>query len=106
MVDLRKKLRSGMIAVTLEGRYLVLTDCETVNYGSQDFCLIKPDGFTVGSNYDENLSTIRGICSIKALYKSTVNGLTYEMKYKDKDLIWTKYSKNLKELIISRRFAK
>lgn len=106
MVDLRKKLRSGMIAVTLEGRYLVLTDCETVNYGSQDFCLIKPDGFTVGSNYDENLSTIRGICSIKALYKSTVNGLTYEMKYKDKDLIWTKYPKNLKELIISRRFAK
>lgn len=106
MVDLRKKLRSGMIAVTLEGRYLVLTDCETVNYGSQDFCLIKPDGFTVGSNYDENLSTIRGICSIKALYKSTVNGLTYEMKYKDKDLIWTKYPKNLKELIISRRFSK
>lgn len=106
MVDLRKKLRSGMIAVTLEGRYLVLTDCETVNYGSQDFCLIKPDGFTVGSNYDENLSTIRGICSIKALYKSTVNGLTYEMKYKDKDLIWTKDPKNLKELIISRRFSK
>lgn len=58
------------------------------------------------SNYDENLSTIRGICSIKALYKSTVNGLTYEMKYKDKDLIWTKDPKNLKELIISRRFSK
>ncbi len=106
MVDLRKKLRSGMIAVTLEGRYLVLTDCETVNYGSQDFCLIEPDGFMTGSNYDENLSTIRGICSIKALYKSTVNGLTYEMKYKDKDLIWTKDPKNLKELIISRRFSK
>lgn len=106
MVDLRKKLRSGMIAVTPAGSYLVLTDCETANYGSQDFCIIGPDGFMIGSNYDENLSTIYGICSIKALYKSTVNGLTYEMKYKDKDLIWTKDPKNLKELIISRRFSK
>ena len=52
------------------------------------------------------INCIRGICSIKALYKSTVNGLTYEMKYKDKDLIWTKDPKNLKELIISRRFSK
>lgn len=34
MVDLRKKLRSGMIAVTPAGSYLVLTDCETANYGS------------------------------------------------------------------------
>lgn len=48
-----------MIAVTPAGSYLVLTD-----YGSQDFCIIGPDGC---SNYDENLSTIRGICSIKAL---------------------------------------
>ena len=64
------------------------------------------DGFMIGSNYDENLSTIRGICSIKALYKSTVNGLTYEMKYKDKDLIWTRDPTNLKELIISRRFSR
>jgi hypothetical protein len=44
MVDLRKKLRSGMIAVTPAGSYLVLTDCETANYGSQDFCIIGPDG--------------------------------------------------------------
>jgi hypothetical protein len=106
MVDLRKKLRSGMIAVTPAGSYLVLTDCETANYGSQDFCVIGPDGFMIGSNYDENLSTILGICSIKALYRSTVNGLTYEMKYKDKDLIWTRDPKNLKELIISRRFSR
>lgn len=41
-----------------------------------------------------------------SLWHSTVNGLTYEMKYKDKDLIWTKDPKNLKELIISRRFSK
>jgi len=88
MVDLRKKLRSGMIAVTPAGSY------------------IGPDGFMIGSNYDENLSTILGICSIKALYRSTVNGLTYEMKYKDKDLIWTRDPKNLKELIISRRFSR
>lgn len=106
MVDLRKKLRSGMIAVTLEGRYLVLTDCETVNYGSQDFCLIEPDGFMTGSDYDENLSSIRDIYSINALYKSTVNRLTYKMEYKDKDLIWTRDPKNLKQLIISRRFSR
>ena len=105
MVDLRKKLRSGMIAVTLEGRYLVLTDCETVNYGSQDFCLIKLDGFTVGSKYDENLSSAKSCYSINALYKPTVNTFTYKMEYEDKDLIWTRDPKNLKELIISRRFT-
>lgn len=106
MVDLRKKLRSEMIAVTPTGSYLVLTDCETVNYGSQDFCLIEPDGFMTGSDYDENLSSIRDIYSINALYKLTVNRLTYKMEYKDKDLIWTRDPKNLKQLIISRRFSR
>lgn len=42
MVDLRKKLRSGMIAVTRGERFLVLTNCETKRYGRQDFCLINP----------------------------------------------------------------
>jgi len=106
MVDLRKKLRSGMIAVTPAGSYLVLTDCETANYGSQDFCIIGPDGFMIGSDYDENLSSIRDIYSINALYKLTVNRLTYKMEYKDKDLIWTRDPKNLKQLIISRRFSR
>lgn len=41
MVDLRKKLRSGMIAVTPAGSYLVLTDCETANYGSLVLCQEK-----------------------------------------------------------------
>ena len=106
MVDLRKKLRSGMIVVTPTGSYLVLTDCETVNYGSQDFCLIESDGFMISNDYDENLNSIRDIYSINALYKPTVNRLTYKMEYEDKDLIWTRNPTNLKELIISRRFSK
>lgn len=104
MVDLRKKLRSGMIAVTPAGSYLVLTDCETVNYGSQSICFINNTGFMIGSDYDENLSRDNEY-SINALYNPTVNGLTYKMKYKDKDLIWTRNPKNLKQLIISRRFS-
>lgn len=105
MVDLRKKLRSGMIAVTLEGTYLVLTDCETDLHGSQSICFINATGFMTGSNYDENLNHSKRY-SINALYKPTVDGLTYSMTYEDKDLIWTRYPKNLKQLIISRRFSK
>lgn len=60
MVDLRKKLRSGMIAVTPAGSYLVLTDCETANYGSQDFCIIGPDGFMRGfQNEDSKGKTLQ-----------------------------------------------
>ena len=51
MVDLRKKLRSGMIAVTRGERFLVLTNCETKRYGRQDFCLINPSGFMTGTDY-------------------------------------------------------
>ena len=104
MVDLRKKLRSGMIAVTPLGDYIVLTDCETVNYGSQDFCLIENNGFMVGSNYKEDLS-FRSY-SINALYKPTVDAATYRMNYSNRHLIWTRQPKNLKELIISRRFSR
>lgn len=105
MIDLRKKLRSGMIAVTPEGRYLVLTDCETVNYGSQSICFINATGFMTGSGYNKNLSDNNVKYSINALYKPTVDGLTYNMEYKDRDLIWTRDPKNLKQLIISRRFS-
>lgn len=105
MVDLRKRLQSGMIAVTIGEKYLVLTDCETKFYGSQSICFINDTGFMIGSDHDENLSSGNEY-SINALYKPTVDGLTYKMKYKDKDLIWTRYPKNLKELIISRRFSK
>lgn len=105
MVDLRKKLRSGMIAVTIGEKYLVLTDCETKFYGSQSICFINDTGFMIGSNHDENLSSGNEY-SINALYKPTVDRGTYSMEYIDKDLIWTRYPKNLKELIISRRFSK
>lgn len=105
MVDLRKKLRSGMIAVTLEGTYLVLTDCETDLHGSQSVCFISPTGFMIGEHYDKNLRCGRKY-SINALYNPTVNGLTYKMEYENKDLIWTRNPTNLKELIISRRFSK
>lgn len=104
MVDLRKKLRSGMIAVTRLGRFLVLTNCETERYGSQDFCLVYPDGFMTGTDYKEDLSD--GSYTINALYKPTVDSATYRMKTKNQDLIWTRQPKNLKELIISRRFSR
>lgn len=106
MVDLRKKLRSGMVAVTPEGRYLVLTDCETKFYGSQSVCFINATGFMIGSDYTGNLINTINSYSINALYKPTVNGFTYNMEYSDKDLIWARQPKNLKELIISRRFSK
>ncbi len=106
MVDLRKKLRSGMVGVILGERHLVLTDCETEHYGSQSICFINATGFMTGSSYDENLNHRNKEFSINALYRPTVDGLTYSMTYKDKDLIWTRYPKNLKELIISRRFLK
>lgn len=105
MVDLRKKLRSGMIAVMYAGTYIILTDCETKHYGSQNICFINATGFMTGDGYDENLNHSKRY-SINALYKPTVDGLTYSMTYEDKDLIWTRYPKNLKELIISRRFSK
>ena len=104
MVDLRKKLRSGMIAVTRKGRFLVLTNCETERYGSQDFCLVYPDGIMTGTDYKEDLSD--GSYTINALYKPTVDSATYRMKTKNQDLIWTRQPKNLKELIISRRFSR
>lgn len=104
MVDLRKNLRSGMIAVTRKGRFLVLTNCETKRYGRQDFCLINPDGFITGTDYKEDLSD--GSYTINALYKATVDSATYRMKIKNQDLIWTRDPTNLKELIISRRFSK
>lgn len=58
-----------------------------------------------GDGYDENLNHSKRY-SINALYKPTVDGLTYSMTYEDKDLIWTRDPTNLKELIISRRFSK
>ena len=103
MVDLRKKLRSGMIAVTRRERYLILTDCETKYYGRQKLCLINSAGFMVGTNYKEDLSS--GSYTINALYKPTVDSATYRMKIKNQDLIWARYPTNLKELIISRRFS-
>lgn len=107
MVDLRKKLRSGMTAVMPCGKHLVLTNCETKNYGSQDFCFINSSGFMTSNSYKENLNSEGNpIYSIIALYKPTVDSLTYKMGYKDKDLIWTREPKNLKELIISRRFSR
>ena len=106
MVDLRKKLRSGMVAVTPEGRYLVLTDCETKFYGSQSVCFIIATEFMIGSDYTGNLINTINSYSINALYKPTVNSFTYNMEYSDKDLIWARQPKNLKELIISRRFSK
>lgn len=105
MVDLRKKLRSGMIAVTIGEKYLVLTDCETKFYGSQSICFINDKGFLIGSNYDENLSSDNEY-SINALYGPIISSFTYNMGYSDEDLIWTRYPKNLKELIISRRFSR
>jgi len=104
MVDLRKKLRSGMIAVTRGERFLVLTNCETKRYGRQDFCLINPSGFMTGTDYKEDLSD--GSYTINALYKPTVDSATYRMECKNQDLIWTRDPKNLKELIISRRFSR
>ena len=107
MVDLRKKLRSGMIAVTLRGSHLVLTNCETKNYGSQDFCFIDSQGFMTSNGYKEDLNFEgSSTYSIIALYKPTVDSSTYRMNYRNKDLIWTRDPKNLKELIISRRFSK
>lgn len=104
MVDLRKKLRSGMIAVTRGERFLVLTNCETKRYGRQDFCLINPSGFMTGTDYKEDLSD--GPYTINALYKPTVDRATYRMECKNQDLIWTRDPTNLKELIISRRFSR
>jgi len=105
MVDLRKKLRSGMIAVMYAGTYIILTDCETKHYGSQNICFINATGFMTGSGYDENLNHSKRY-SINALYKPTVDSSTYRMNYRNKDLIWTRQPKNLKELIISRRFSR
>ena len=106
MVDLRKKLRSGMIAVMPCGKHLILTNCETKNYGSQDFCFIDSRGFMTSNGYKEDLSYDNPTYSIIALYKPTVDSSTYRMNYHDKDLIWTRQPKNLKELIISRRFSR
>lgn len=69
------------------------------------YVLLTLQGLYDGSGYDENLNHSKRY-SINALYKPTVDGLTYSMTYEDKDLIWTRYPKNLKELIISRRFSK
>ena len=105
MVDLRKKLRSGMIAVMYAGTYIILTDCETKYYGSQSICFINATGFVTGNGYDENLNCSKRY-SINALYKPTVDSCTHKMEYIDEGLIWTRDPTNLKELIISRRFSR
>lgn len=103
-MDLRNKLRSGMIAVTTGEKYLVLTDCNTVNYGRQTFCLVNATGFMTGNTYREDLSYRTEYYSINALYKATVDGGTYAMECSKDQLIWTREPKNLREAIISRRF--
>lgn len=57
-----------------------------------------------GTDYKEDLNN--GLYTINALYKATVDSATYRMECKKQDLIWTRQPKNLKELIISRRFSK
>lgn len=105
-MDLRNKLRSGMIAVTTGEKYMVLTDCDTVNYGRQIFCLVNSTGFMTGNTYREDLSYRTEYYSINALYGATVNGGTYNMNCPKDKLIWTREPKNLRELIVSRRFCK
>lgn len=106
MVDLRKKLRSGMIAVGQVKKWIVLTDCETKFYGFQNFCLISDGRFSIGSNYREDLKSDNHAYSIEALYKPTINCETYSMDFTEGELLWTREPKNLKQLIISRRFLK
>lgn len=93
-----------MIAVLPGSTYLVITDCQTVNYGQQSFCLINSNGFMIAGQYDRNLSHMSNRYSINKLYNSNVSGNTYRMEYNEEDLLWTRKPKNLNELIISRRF--
>lgn len=54
--NLKKFLKTGCVASTRDGNnYLVIKDCDTENYGKQEFCLIKHGGFLCGDDYDKNL---------------------------------------------------
>lgn len=103
-MDLRNKLRSGMIATSKSGKYLVLTDCDTARYGKQMFCLVNATGFMTGNTYREDLSYKTEYYSINALYGATVDGGTYNMDCPKDELIWTRHPQNLREAILSRRF--
>lgn len=84
----KKDLKSGMIVETRNGNtYMVLTNCDTLNYGKLDFCLIRDNGFMTSDTYSDNLNCQKSEGhDIMEVFEPYVTRYTYQM---DKsNLIW------------------
>ena len=86
-----KDLKTGWRVQTRNGNmYVVLKDCETMNYGHQDvmFINLNTKGFQIGSNYDKNLHCIDGSdFDIMQIYETIVNGDMFNKHYMG-GLVW------------------
>lgn len=85
-----KDLKTGWRIQTRNGdTYVVLRDCETVEYGHQDFIFADFHyGFVMGSEYDENLLCIdNSDFDIMQIYKTHVNSNVFNKNYMGQ-LVW------------------
>lgn len=110
---LRELLITGCtVELRNKERYMVVRDCNTKKYGHQDFCLIKENGFLMGSNYNEDLYVYDiehpDPChefDIMKIYANTnINGNTYSMEVSEVELAWERYERVVDKLFASDLF--
>ena len=86
-----KDLKTGWRVRTRNGdMYVVLKDCETMNYGHQDvmFINLNTNGFIVGSVFDSNSLVHRDFeYNIMQVYETHVNGFVFDKTRLGK-LVW------------------
>lgn len=111
--DLRELLITGCtVELRNKEHYMVVRGCNTKKYGRQDFCLIKKNGFLIGSNYNEELYAYDVEHSdrcyefdIMKIYANTnINGNTYSMEVSEVELAWERYERVVDKLFASDLF--
>lgn len=89
--NLKKLLSTGCMVSTRQGiDYLVIKDCDTENYGSQEFCLVRSGGFVCGSDYNKSLynTSSPGFDIIKIYGKGYIDSNSLNVNVACEDVIW------------------
>lgn len=78
----KSELKTGMWVTTRNGnRYMVVKDVQTQMYGYQEVAFMGKEGFTVGSNLNEDLRCNQGedwdIVEVRGNKEGNISSLTY-----------------------------
>lgn len=111
--DLRERLITGRtVELRNKEHYMVIRECNTKWFGYQDFCLIKEDGFLIGSNYNEDLylydpdelEYFHEFDIMKIYANSDIDHSTYSMEVSEGEVAWVRYESVVDKLFASDLF--